>query len=168
MADLHRVTKWAEALIALHLTPGEWTFGFDNAKKRAGQCNWNTKRITVSRYLAAGAEDEDIHQTLLHEIAHAMAGSRAGHGAKWKATAESIGYVGSRLYDSSITTANEVAPWVGTCPAGHLHYRHRRPKTVMACGRCSKRFDHANTIAWEERTITAGDRRAALNTNRVT
>jgi predicted SprT family Zn-dependent metalloprotease len=147
------------ALIALHLDPDEWSFGFDNAKKRAGQCNWTTKRITVSRYLTATAEDDDIHQVLLHEVAHALAGSGAGHGPRWKATAASIGYVGTRLYSGSI--ANDLAPWVGTCPAGHKHYRHRRPAQAMACGVCSRRFSPKHLLVWENRVITPELRRAA-------
>ncbi|HEU4757078.1 MAG TPA: SprT-like domain-containing protein, partial [Agromyces sp.] len=79
MAELERVRIWAEALIALHLDPAAWTFGFDNAKKRAGLCNYTEKRISVSRYLALRYEDDEIHQILLHEVAHAMAGPRAGH-----------------------------------------------------------------------------------------
>jgi hypothetical protein len=38
VADLNRVRTWANALIALHLEPA-WSFGFDNAKTRAGLCN---------------------------------------------------------------------------------------------------------------------------------
>ena len=34
MAELDRVRKWAEALIALHLDPAVWSFGFDNAISR--------------------------------------------------------------------------------------------------------------------------------------
>jgi predicted SprT family Zn-dependent metalloprotease len=147
------------ALIALHLDPTEWSFGFDNAKKRAGQCNFTQKRITVSRYLAATAEDDDIHQVLLHEVAHAMAGTKAGHGPRWKATAASIGYIGSRLYPGAI--ANDLAPWVGTCPAGHKHYRHRRPSKEMGCGVCSRRFNPKYLLVWENRVITPELRRSA-------
>jgi predicted SprT family Zn-dependent metalloprotease len=143
------VRQWANALIALHLDPAVWSFGFDNAKTRAGLCNYTTKRISVSKYLAAKYEDDEVHQILLHEVAHAMAGSRAGHGAKWKATAAELGYEGSRLHDGAI--ADELAPWVGTCPMGHIHYRYRQPKRPLACGRCSRRFDPANAIDWVRR-----------------
>jgi predicted SprT family Zn-dependent metalloprotease len=159
VAELERVKTWANALIALHLDPTQWSFGFDNAKKRAGQCNFASKRITLSRYHAASGDDDDIHQTLLHEIAHAMVGPAAGHGPRWQSTAAHIGYVGSRLYQGAI--ADDLAPWVGTCPAGHVHYRYRQPKQVMACGKCSRRFDAANTLVWEHRVITAAARRAA-------
>jgi predicted SprT family Zn-dependent metalloprotease len=143
------VRQWANALIALHLDPTVWSFGFDNAKTRAGLCNYTTKRISVSKYLAAKYEDDEVHQILLHEVAHAMAGSRAGHGARWKATAAELGYEGSRLHDGAI--ADELAPWVGTCPMGHIHYRYRQPKRPLACGKCSRRFDPANAIDWVRR-----------------
>ena len=62
---------WADALIARHLDPS-WSFGFDNAKRRAGLCDYTRKRISVSRYLAARHDDDANHQTLLHEVAHAI------------------------------------------------------------------------------------------------
>ncbi len=139
---------WANALIALHLDDS-WSFGFDNAKTRAGLCNYTRKRITVSRYLAEKFEDDAIHQTLLHEVAHAMAGPRAGHGPKWKAVANELGYEGGRLHDGPI--ADEFAPWVGTCPAGHIIHRYRRPTRPMACGKCARRYDPANAIQWVKR-----------------
>ncbi len=148
MADLTRVRTWANALIDLHLDPS-WTFAFDNAKTRAGLCNYTEKRISVSRYLAAKYEDDEIHQVLLHEVAHAIAGTRAGHGAKWKAIASDLGYEGKRLHDGAI--ADELAPWVGQCPAGHVHYRYRRPARPLACGRCSRRYSAANAITWVRR-----------------
>jgi predicted SprT family Zn-dependent metalloprotease len=150
VAELDRVRKWAEALIALHLDPLVWSFGFDNAKTRAGLCSFDKHRITVSRYLAGRYEDDEIHQILLHEIAHAIAGPRVGHGAAWRAIAKSLGYDGKRTHDGAI--ADEFAPWIGTCPAGHIHYRYKRPRAVMACGRCSRRFDPAYAIDWRERS----------------
>jgi len=150
VADLDRVRTWANALISLHLDDS-WSFGFDNAKTRAGLCNYTAKRITVSRYLAARFEDDDIHQVLLHEVAHAVAGTRAGHGPRWKSVAKDLGYEGKRLHDGPI--ADDLAPWVGACPAGHVHYRYRRPARQLACGKCSRRFDAANLITWSARTV---------------
>ncbi len=149
MAELDKVRIWANALISLHLDPAEWSFGFDNAKTRAGLCNYTAKRITVSKYLAARFEDDEIHQVLLHEVAHAMAGTRAGHGPRWKAVAKQLGYEGARLHEGQ--TATEFAPWIGTCPAGHVHYRYRRPARPLSCGTCSRRFEAGNLIHWQHR-----------------
>ncbi|MBC7518891.1 MAG: SprT-like domain-containing protein [Microbacteriaceae bacterium] len=150
MAELDRVRQWAVALIALHLD-SSWSFAFDAAKTRAGLCNYTHHRITVSRHLAARFDDDEIHQVLLHEVAHAMAGSRAAHGPRWRAVASELGYVGTRLHDGAI--ASELAPWVGACVGGHLHYRYRRPTRVLACGKCSRNFDSAHVIRWERRTL---------------
>ncbi|BDI23931.1 hypothetical protein L3i23_27070 [Herbiconiux sp. L3-i23] len=151
--------KWADALIALHLDP-RWSFGFDNAKRRAGQCDYNARRITVSRYLAAKYTDDEIHQVLLHEVAHAMAGHRAGHGPRWISTARSIGYEGERLHDGE--GASELAPWVGQCPAGHVHHRYRRPTAPLSCRLCGRGFSEARLITWTRREVTSADRRAAM------
>jgi predicted SprT family Zn-dependent metalloprotease len=161
VADLNRVRTWADALIALHLDANVWSFGFDNAKTRAGLCSFTTKRITVSRYLAATFDDDEIHQVLLHEVAHAMAGHRAGHGPSWRRIAASIGYEGSRTHTGSV--ADELAPWVGVCPAGHPHYRYRKLSRALACGLCSRRFDTANVIEWRHREIDPARRRQAAS-----
>lgn len=157
MAELDRVRVWAEALIALHLSGDAqgrpWTFGFDRAKRRAGLCNFAERRITVSRYLAEKYSDDEIHQVLLHEVAHALAGSAAGHGPRWRAIADGLGYVGGRTHDGEI--AHERAPWVGACPAGHPHYRFRRPARPTSCGRCSRRFSEEHLIAWRRRDGSA-------------
>ncbi len=145
----------------LHLDPAEWSFGFDSAKTRAGLCNYRAKHITVSKYLAIRFDDDEIHQVLLHEVAHAMAGVRAGHGPKWKSISRELGYVGTRTHDGSV--ADELAPWLGTCPRGHELYRYRKPTRPMSCAKCSTRFDHANLIDWRYREVTTAARRRAAS-----
>ena len=149
MAELARVRVWADALIRMHLDPVVWSFGFDNAKRRAGLCNYTDRRITVSRYLAEKFDDDEIHQILLHEVAHAMAGAGAGHGREWKRIAAAIGYVGGRTHDGEI--AHERAPWIGVCPAGHEHFRFRRPTRVSSCAKCARGFSSAHLIEWQKR-----------------
>lgn len=158
MSELHRVTVWAEALIRLHLDDS-WTFAFDHAKRRAGQCDYTRKRITVSRYLAARHTDDEVHQTLLHEVAHALAGPAAGHGREWLRIAREIGYAGGTTHRGE--TANELAPWVGRCPGGHALFRHRRPGRAMSCARCSRSYDPRFEISWTKREISPATRLAA-------
>lgn len=158
MSDLGRVEHWAQALIAMHLDDS-WTFAFDNAKRRAGLCDYTRKRISVSKYLSARYDDDTNHQTLLHEVAHAMAGPASGHGANWKRIARDIGYVGGTTHHGE--TATELAPWVGTCAAGHEVFRHRRPTRATSCSKCSPRYDARFGFTWEHREITTAVRRAA-------
>jgi len=148
MAELERVRRWAEALIRLHLDPS-WTFAFDRAKTRAGLCNHTDRRISVSRHIAARAEDDEIHQVLLHEVAHALAGPAAGHGPRWRVIAEELGYDGGRTYRGA--TVEDLAPWVGTCPGGHRFFRHREPTRRLSCSRCASGFSPAHEIVWSRR-----------------
>lgn len=159
MSDLALVRTQAEVLIRRHLDE-EWTFAFDNAKRRAGLCDYTRRRISVSRYLAARFTDGENTQTVLHEIAHALAGPRAGHGPQWRRTAAQIGYVGGATHHGE--TATELAPWVGTCPAGHIAYRHRRSNRPTSCARCAPRFDERFLLMWTRREISAQTRAAAL------
>ncbi|WP_193598018.1 SprT-like domain-containing protein [Microbacterium sp. YJN-G] len=158
MADPNRVRVWAQALIAMHLDES-WTFDFDHAKRRAGLCDYRRKRITVSRYLAARFDDDEVHQTLLHEVAHAIAGHAAAHGPEWRRVARELGYVGGTTHHGE--TATELAPWIGECPAGHVAYRHRKPARETSCAKCSRRFDARYLFTWTRREITAADRLAA-------
>jgi len=159
MSELHRVRQWAEALIAAHLDPS-WTFGFDNAKRRAGLCDYTHQRISVSRYLAARYDDDTNHQTLLHEVAHALAGARAGHGPRWKAIARDLGYVGGTTHHGE--TATDLAPWIGVCPAGHTAYRHRKATRPTSCAKCARTFDERYLFTWTRREITPAARLEAL------
>lgn len=159
MTEPQRVRSWAEALIALHLDDS-WSFAFDNAKRRAGLCDYSRRRISVSRYLSARYDDETNHQTLLHEVAHALAGSSAGHGAGWKRVARELGYTGGTTHDGE--TAVELAPWIGRCPAGHIAYRHRRPPRATSCVRCAPRFDERYLFTWTRREIPREVRLAAM------
>lgn len=114
MTALDRVRSRAAELMGAHLADRSWAFAFDNAKTRAGQCDFARRRITVSRHLAVRFTPEDVEQVLLHEIAHALSGPRAGHGPTWRRTAAALGYTGSRLHDGPI--ASEARPVGGPLP----------------------------------------------------
>lgn len=159
MSELHRVRHWAEALIAAHLD-SSWTFAFDSAKRRAGLCDYSRKRISVSRYLAARYDDDTNHQTLLHEVAHALAGAGAGHGPRWKAVARELGYVGGTTHHGE--TATELARWIGVCPSGHVAYRHRKATRPTSCAKCARVFDERYLFTWTRREITPAARLAAM------
>ena len=151
MSDLNAVRARGEQLVLHYLGP-DWSFGFDYAKQRAGKCDFTNRRVTLSKYLAARFDDAANEQTLLHEIAHGLAGPRAGHGPEWLRIARRIGYTGGRTHDGEV--ALEFAKWIGVCPAGHEVLRFRRPQAgrAMSCARCSRKFDRRFLLKWRERT----------------
>ncbi len=124
-----------------------WTFEFDRAKRRAGQCNFNRRLISLSRHLTVLHEEREVRNTIMHEIAHALAGPRAGHGPQWRAQAVKIGATPERLMRQDVPMPP--APWEGRCPAGHTHRRYRRPKNPVSCSLCCPTFCLANLIQWE-------------------
>ena len=74
-------TSWvkqrAEILLLQH-NLSDWSFDFDHAKTRFGQCDHKRQHITLSRYLSAASSEDEVEQVILHEIAHALAGSKEG------------------------------------------------------------------------------------------
>ncbi|HXP48579.1 MAG TPA: SprT-like domain-containing protein, partial [Bacteroidia bacterium] len=55
-----------------------WRITLDNAKRRFGMCKHGPKIISLSRPLIALNKPQRVEQTILHEIAHALAGGLAG------------------------------------------------------------------------------------------
>jgi len=125
---------------------GGWQLVFDNAKTRAGVCRPARRQIGLSRVLTALHSEDEVRDTLLHEIAHALVGAEHGHDAVWRAKAAEIGCSATRCVP--VTSAMAPAPWTGRCPAGHETSRHRRPTRVLTCGQCSPTFDAAQVFAW--------------------
>jgi predicted SprT family Zn-dependent metalloprotease len=129
----------------------EWRFVFDNAKRRFGCCNYHTRTISLSRHLTKLNTSDDVTNTVLHEIAHALAGRAAGHGRAWKVQAEAVGCMAERCYDSDVVLAPP-PQFIGTCPScKRTVKRHRRNR--IACSACCKahtggRFDSRFLFAW--------------------
>lgn len=69
----------------------DWSFGFNGATKKLGVCRYRQKEILLSRKHAVDGTPDQVSDTILHEIAHALAGSGAGHGPAWKAVARRLG-----------------------------------------------------------------------------
>lgn len=59
--------------------------------RRLGCCRYRKLTIELSQLFVRTHDEEHVMNTILHEIAHALAGARAGHGERWKRTARSIG-----------------------------------------------------------------------------
>lgn len=114
-----------------------WSFAFDNAKRRCGNCNFGKRKITLSRHYVSMNEEWEIRDTILHEIAHAIAGFEAGHGPNWKGVARRIGATPKRCADASV--AMPKAPWKIVCATGHIlgtRHRQSRNMTSYVCRTC--------------------------------
>lgn len=143
--DLDDARRLARELMTRHGLHG-WRFELDRAKRRAGICRHQQKTIGLSAPLTRLHPEAEVRDTILHEIAHALAGPRAGHGPAWVATALRIGCSAARCVPEDAPTVP--GAWVGECSRGHLVDRHRRPERVLLCTRCSDRPNPERTFEW--------------------
>lgn len=125
-----------------------WRVEFDRAKTRAGQCRYRDRVISLSAPLMRLQGEAEVRETVLHEVAHALAGSSAGHGPAWQTIAMRIGASGNRMLSAKAVPRKD---WVGTCPAGHEAHRHRRPSQPLSCGQCSRTFSPDALLHWTYR-----------------
>jgi predicted SprT family Zn-dependent metalloprotease len=133
------VDHWDAARLARELLEAhglsDWGFAFNGRKRAMGLCHYQRKRIELSRHFVWANDEPAIRQTLLHEIAHALAGPEAGHGPRWRGICRRIGARPERLGSAAMPAGQ----WVAVCPAcGRRHERHRRPPSGYdyACRQC--------------------------------
>jgi Zn finger protein HypA/HybF involved in hydrogenase expression len=78
--------------------------------------------------------EQEVKNTLLHEIAHALVGPHHGHDRVWRAKALELGCNGSRCCEASVVIPS--TKWEAECPGcRRVVRRHRR--RVASCGQCS-------------------------------
>jgi predicted SprT family Zn-dependent metalloprotease len=127
----------------------DWTLAFDRAQQRAGLCKRKQRVISLSKPLMSLWTTEQVRDTILHEIAHALTPDDRGHGREWRMTCRKIGADPTRSWGHNGEQQIE-GKHLGTCPMGHTIRRHRRPKAARSCGVCSTRFDNRYLITWKE------------------
>lgn len=134
--DLQETKLLAENLIRENGL-NDWTFRFDRAVRRLGYCQSSIRTISLSAPLVVRNDETIVRNTILHEIAHALAGHKAGHGPQWKAIARQVGANPTACVTANLTEA----PYALVCTScGFSIPRHRRTNTRAACPECCKKF----------------------------
>lgn len=142
--DILKAEKMARELMDQHALL-DWSFEWDRAKRRFGRCVFATKTISLSKYVTEVKPEDEVKDTILHEIAHALVGPGHGHDEVWRRMALKIGSNGQRCYGGEALPGKYVA----TCKNGHVHYRYRKPKKRSSCGACCKTFNPDYVLKWE-------------------
>ena len=137
---LEEVKTLGEILLAeFGLKEQGWVIWFDNARRRLGQCRYSKKEIGISKGYAELNDEARIKNTILHEIAHALVGSKHGHDQVWRLKALEIGCDGNRVCNEIL--AMPPKPYTGACPnCGKSSQYHRRKR--VACGICCNQFNN--------------------------
>ena len=111
----------------------EYRFKWSNAVREYGYCSYTNKEISVSQNLAALNPVEQTLDTILHEIAHALAGHKEHHSEVWKQRALAIGCDGERVYGKEVV--RPVPSYSGTCPGCHKVIKRVR-RSRISCSKC--------------------------------
>jgi len=134
--NLKQAAQLARQLMNDHgVTKDGWIFKWGNGKRQLGSCQVKRNRtsrqievkfIKLSRHLVRLNDDEEVRDTILHEIAHALVGIEHGHDAVWQAKCREIGAKPERLAGEEVTMVEcRYRIVCGTCQKV-LAKRHRR------------------------------------------
>lgn len=132
--DRWQAARLASRLISQHGLH-DWTFRFNRRKRGLGLCVYAPKRIELSIYFVVANDEPAVRDTILHEIAHALAGHKAGHGPAWRRKCVEVGAEPRRCGEATMPAGK----WRATCPTCGEHFtRHHRPKhgRKYMCGKC--------------------------------
>lgn len=129
--ELAAIKSLAARLFAKHGLSG-WSFDFDHATRRAGCCDYRRKRISLALQFVRQVSEEEILDTLLHEIAHALVGKKHNHDAVWKAKAQAIGSSGERCHDSRFCPPRYIVACRNGCWTATAERRRRN----VVCREC--------------------------------
>lgn len=117
-----------------------WQFGWDYSMVLFGRCHYNSKVITMSRPLVEANSRASAKDTMLHEIAHALAGPRVKHhGRKWKQLCTQIGADPSEYADP---TLKRPFKYVVTCELCSVERVYSRRVQGLKC------WDCGNPVHW--------------------
>lgn len=113
-------------------------------------CDYTRRELVFSRALL-WCDWVFVNQIILHEAAHALAGTRAGHGPTWLATARAMGYrLGVAVpYTERVLGVHK---WVAVCETGMhsaIRYTKRAENGVLGCKPCLESGAGDVGVLWE-------------------
>jgi predicted SprT family Zn-dependent metalloprotease len=136
----------AEMLAFLHMEEHGlfdklWHFDFEACKRTLGRCHYTLKKITLSKWYVELNEEDDVEDTILHEIAHALSWVRygregKGHGRLWKRVCREIGATPERIYKGVLEYPDNHHKYMEEC-CGRTYKKHRlRKDRNYYCPKC--------------------------------
>ncbi len=152
--ELHDGCFLAQQLLTQHgLTEKGWRVQLDRAKRRCGQCRYRSRVISLSEFHVKNNSIEEVRDTILHEIAHALVGPGHHHNHVWQAMCVRIGAKPRRLAGENVVSVK--GRWTAQClNCQRSYYRHRRPQQLTGYRCCACKQDITpwkQTFSWGAR-----------------
>lgn len=129
-----------------------WTFNWLKSSHVFGRCSYTPKNISLSLELVRLNEPLKVTDTILHEIAHAIAGYKAGHGADWKKVCVKIGCRPVACFDSTIAITSRTK-FISVCNNCNKEHISHDQKPIYCYCQISK--DKKEFLNWASRTISS-------------
>jgi len=115
----------------------------------AGRADYRHKLVTLNPRLRDFGEQE-IDQTLRHELAHLLAQARVGrrriapHGIEWRTACRDLGIGGeARCHTLPLPISRRTPRFLYQCPNCHTSFpRVRRLRRAVACLACCRAHSH--------------------------
>ena len=165
----------------------KWEFTFISSVANYGLCKFNRMNkkgtISISTKLCMVADDEQVLDTILHEIAHARdveQRNNTDHGRQWKRHCFATGANPTRLGEAvELQDMLKVAVFTLECPnCGRKSFANKlsNTKSNPACGKCCKehnsgKFDKRFVFKSEwnpNRKVALAVNKFLMNTNEFT
>jgi predicted SprT family Zn-dependent metalloprotease len=157
MATLEWAEERARVLMGQNgLFDQGWQFQFDRAVRRMGCCHHRQKLITLSPHAVELNVEQEVIDTILHEIAHALVGRGHGHDRVWKKMARRLGCTPKAC---AVHAKMPKGQWRAECPNCFLVFNKHRLR------RCPKTGEHKIKDYWCRR---CGKIKGPLEFQRVT
>jgi predicted SprT family Zn-dependent metalloprotease len=118
------------------LIDSSWTFGWNRRKNSRALCSYRKKQISLSIHYVHLSTEEEIMDDILHEISHAIAGFKAGHGILWKSVCRKVGAKPLRCSTEFVEIESK---YNGICPVCKTKYSAHRKLKDQNRRLCSKR-----------------------------
>lgn len=121
----------------------DWMFVWNNrtSNHTLGICRHRSKEIHLNKKYALVESEENVIDTIIHEIAHALT-KGDGHGELWKAKCRELGCRDEQGKCLKKDSMEKLARYKGVCPTcGHIIYSGK--KTNFVCTPCCNKEYHA-------------------------
>jgi len=145
--DRRAAIEFADAKLGEYgLAEQGWRFVFDERPRaRLGQCRHCYHTISVTGWYCDQNDPSLVRDTILHELAHALAGPTAKHGSKWKEWCLKVGANPQRCKPIS-QVSGPTPNYISKCTKCSTEYkRQRKPKRGAYCP-CTRLLDDARPL----------------------
>jgi len=141
--ELYAATQLVHRLLQEHNLQ-DCVFNLSRGKQTLGYASCNritkVKTLSLSRYAIELGTEEEVTDTILHEIAHLLDSCEHGHNYIWRSICRRIGAKPER---TAHTTKVPNARYTLTCSCGKVYRAYKAGKRMKmcsyGCGKCGTR-----------------------------